>query len=125
MPARSLPNLKTQRQPTHLKAWRKHRDLSQAKFIEKLAELTGYDISEGQLSRIERGEQPYNQDFMEAAAIVLRCDIADILRIDPTRAQVRYDILDGLDEKQLKRVARIVKAVKDEDDEDRDTGTHG
>lgn len=123
MPPRHRPHFKPQRQPTFLRAWREHRGMNQERFVEALDELTGYTLSISQLSRIETGKQEWSQDFLEAAATILQCDIPDLLRIDPKATNRRYSILDGLTERQIKRVARIVEAVREEDDEERGTGS--
>lgn len=68
------------RQPTFLRNWRKFRKLSQEAASARLG------IKQGTLSKIERGELPYNQDFLEQAAIAYRADAAaDLLSIDPLR----------------------------------------
>ena len=68
---------KHDRNLTHLRGWRKHRQLTQ----EQLAERLEVDIAT--ISRLERGEIPYNQDFLERAALALGCDVVDLLTIDP------------------------------------------
>lgn len=82
--ARSIP--KAARRPTQIKAWRKHRDLTLAKLSERLFELEALEISDAQLSRIERGAQPYSQDLLEALARVLRCGPADLIMRAPGSA---------------------------------------
>lgn len=65
------------RQPTYLREWRKHRRMSQEEACQRL------DIKQGTLSKIERGELPYNQDFLEQAAQAYGCDASDLLAINP------------------------------------------
>jgi transcriptional regulator with XRE-family HTH domain len=60
-----------------LREWRKYRGLNQ----EELAYRTGQ--SNANLSRIERMEQPYTQDFLEIAAEVLKTDKVSILTRNP------------------------------------------
>lgn len=123
MPPRARPNFKSQRRPTFIRAWRKHRDdMSQEKFVERLLIETEYEMSTGQLSRIERGEQPYSQDFLEAAATVLRCAPEDLIMRDPTRNGAPWSILDGLNDDQMRQVTRFVRAIRDEDDDVRKAG---
>ena len=63
--------------PHFLAQWRQYRDLSQ----EDLADLLG--TSGATISRVESGQRPYSQDFLEAAAEALGCTPADILSRDP------------------------------------------
>lgn len=64
--------------PKHyLKEWRTFRELSQEEAAERL------DMDRGHLSKIERGVRPYNQPFLEAAAHVYKCTIADLLTRHP------------------------------------------
>jgi transcriptional regulator with XRE-family HTH domain len=66
------------RQPTFLRQWRKKTGLNQ----EQAAERIG--IKQGTLSKIERGELPFNQDFLETIALAYGCDREDLLSVDPT-----------------------------------------
>lgn len=63
---------------TFLREWRKFRKLSQEQAAEQL------DIDRTTLSRIERGEVPYNQDLLEKAALAYGCDPEDLISINPT-----------------------------------------
>lgn len=67
------------RKPTFLREWRKHVRLSQ----EEAAARIG--IKQGTLSKIERRELPYNQDFLEQVALAYGCDPEDILSINPLK----------------------------------------
>lgn len=40
-------------------------------------------MSHSQLSRIERGQQSYNQDLLESLAEIYGCDVVDLLISDP------------------------------------------
>lgn len=62
---------------THLKQWREARKLSQ----DQLADLMG--TSGASVSRVENGETPYTQDWLEAAADALGCTAADLISRDP------------------------------------------
>lgn len=42
-------------------------------------------IDQATLGRIERGIIPYNQDFIERAALAYGCDPEDLLSIDPLK----------------------------------------
>jgi len=62
---------------TYFKAWRKHRGLSQERFAE-LVGMTGASIS-----RIEGGDQNWDQEFLLKAAEVLECTPGDLLTRRP------------------------------------------
>src|ERR1700756_3293186 len=68
MPKSAPPPPKPARRPTFIRSWRKHRGLTLAQLADRLATELEVQISEGQLSRIERGETPYSQDILEAIA---------------------------------------------------------
>ncbi|MCR5875135.1 helix-turn-helix domain-containing protein [Phenylobacterium sp. J426] len=90
--------------------------------MEKLAELTGYEISPGQLSRVENGNQPYTQDLLEAAAVVLQCGPEDIIMRDPTAVGAPWTLLEGLNPQQVKQLQRFVQVIREDDER---TGTSG
>ena len=73
-----MPNSESRR-PTFLRQWRQFRDLNQADAADRL------DIKQGTLSKIERGDIPYNQDFLERAALAYGCDVEDLLSVDPLK----------------------------------------
>lgn len=70
-----------QRGPTFLRQWREHRGLNQEEAADRL------EIDRTTLSKIERAVLPYNQDFLERAAVIYGCDVADILEIDPLKPE--------------------------------------
>ena len=74
--AKVKSNLKTKRQ-THIRAWRKHRNLT----LERLAERIGVTI--GALSQLERGDVAYTQPMLEALAYALACEPADLIARPP------------------------------------------
>jgi DNA-binding Xre family transcriptional regulator len=69
------------------------------------------DISEGQLSRIERGETPYSQDILEAVAQVLRCEPADLIMRDPTQPDAIWSLIDTLKPVERRQAVEILKAL--------------
>lgn len=78
---------KHNRRPTFIKAWRKARGLTLERLSEQLLLEREVEITDGQLSRIERGESPYSQDLLEAIAEVLRCEPAHLLNVNPSDAK--------------------------------------
>lgn len=71
---------KTVRQKTYLREWRKQKP---GRTLEQVAEHIG--ISQPQLGRIEKGQQQYTQDLLEALAEMYGCGVADLLMRDPTK----------------------------------------
>ena len=70
------------RRPTFLRQWRKFNDLSQHAACDRFAD-EDFDITQGTLSKIERGELPYNQDLLEHAAKIYHCTVAALLTVNP------------------------------------------
>jgi transcriptional regulator with XRE-family HTH domain len=71
---RKIPLPKQRFNPTFLKAWRAHKRLSQEKAGVR---------DRTQVGRIERGEQPYTQDTLEALAEVYGVQPWQLLMQDP------------------------------------------
>ena|SRR5580765_7559020 len=70
--------LAKRRPPRHfIKEWRLYRGYTQ----EQLAEMTG--VTHGALSQLERGLVNYTQTMLEALAVALRCEPADLIMRDP------------------------------------------
>jgi transcriptional regulator with XRE-family HTH domain len=103
---------KADRKPTFLKEWRKYRDnMSLDKAIERLELDADFPFSKGQLSRVERGEQPYSQDLLEALATIYRCESADLLNRDPNAAEEIWDFYDKMTSTQKAQATEVVKAL--------------
>jgi transcriptional regulator with XRE-family HTH domain len=118
MARKARPRPKQDRRPTQIKAWRRHRGLSLEKLGERLSVEEEFEISEAQLSRIERGAQPYSQDILEAIARVLRCAPEDLLIRDPTAADPIWTVWDTLSPPQKTQAVELLKVLKR-------TGTEG
>jgi len=89
-----------------LKAWRKHRDLTQ----EQLAERIGCDQS--LVSKVERYKHPYDQAYIEAAAEALNVEVVDLLIRDPSDPDGLWSIMDGLKPAQRVQLVEIGKTIK-------------
>ena len=106
-----MPPVKKQkrdRDRTFLREWREFRDLKLWQAAERL------EITEGTLSRIERGESPYNQDFLERAALAYGCEASELLSIDPLRPdapRLVYDRLRGATKEVQGRALAILDAL--------------
>jgi transcriptional regulator with XRE-family HTH domain len=113
MARKPRPNPKPTRKRTFLKEWRKKAGLSQIKASERLLLETETDLSDSQLSRIERGEQGYTQDHLEALAFIYKCEPADLLTKDPRRPDPpRLAILNSLSVDEQEKVAEIVQIMR-------------
>lgn len=109
---KASPHPKPQRRPTFIRQWRKYRDgMTQESLIDRLDAL-GVSLSAGQLSRIESGKQEYRQDQLEAIAVVLRCEVADLLMRDPTDPDGLWSIYEGLSAVERRQVVEIAKTLK-------------
>lgn len=76
----TMPNKRKSKplwRPTYLRQWRD----SVGKTLEEVAPKMG--IKHSQLSRVERGIQPYNQRILETAALEYGCTIVDLLERNP------------------------------------------
>jgi transcriptional regulator with XRE-family HTH domain len=101
--------------PNHrIREWRKYRGLTQ----EQLAERIG--IARSYLTKIERGSRRYDQPFLEAAAEALRCEPADLIRIDPTAPDGFWSLWEQLTVPERVQAEAVIRALKGAS-----TGTHG
>lgn len=88
-----------------IKEWRLHQGLTQ----EQMAERVGIDKS--YLSKIENGKKRYDQPFLEAAAEVLRCEPADLIRRNPADPEGIWDLYDKMTATQRVQAAEVIKAL--------------
>lgn len=74
--------------PTYIRQWRNHRGYS----LDRLAEMVPMDKSN--LSKVERGILPYNQEMLERIADSLMTDPASLLMRDPSNDSAIWSIWD-------------------------------
>lgn len=93
---------------TFVRAWREHRRLTQEQMAGRL------DMSRENYSKIENGKVPYNQDFLEMAALAMQCNASDLLERNPV-IQTHVDELRRLmmsasenEQKQIIAIARTL-----------------
>lgn len=68
----------------YLRQWREFRGLSLRKLADRMEREPGVPLmSHANLARIEKYEQPYTQEILEAAAVTLDCTVPDLLTRDP------------------------------------------
>lgn len=96
------------RKPIFVREWRKHRGLT----LESLAERM--HMHKGALSRIERGERPYNQDFLEAVAEQLSCDVVDLLIRNPLDTEAPWSIWERIPEQARPQAKAVLETFVDD-----------
>ena len=95
-----------QRRPTQLKAWRDFKNLTQV----EVAEHLGIDGS--QVSRIERGETPYDQDHIETFARIYGCEPWQLLVENPQDESWIYKFFLTLDAPIRAKLIALAKDYK-------------
>lgn len=93
------------RHKTFLRQWRKER----GKTLEMVAEHL--HMSHSQLSRIERGEQPYNQELLEALADLYMCDVVDLLIRDPSQHEAIWTLWQRAKPGERRQIEAIADAL--------------
>lgn len=88
-----------------LRAWRKFRH----KTLEQVADHL--HMSHSQLSRIERLEQPYNQELLEKLAELYMCDIVDLLIRDPSKPEAIWTIWEQANEGERQQIRDVAEAL--------------
>lgn len=89
----------------YLREWRKHRGMTQ----EQLAEAI--DSAKPTISRMENGQIPYNQPFLEACAGVLNCSPADLLSSPPGTSDLRSDVVAAIQSLTPKDLEKVIEFV--------------
>jgi transcriptional regulator with XRE-family HTH domain len=98
---------------TFLRQWRKHR----AKTLEQVAAYL--HMSHSQLSRIETGKQPYNQELLEKLADLYMCDVVDLIIRDPLAPESIWTLWDRAKPGERRQIETVAEALL------RRTGTDG
>lgn len=77
--------------------------------LEQLGEAV--EMSHGQLGRIERGLQPYNQALLEAIAEVLATDVPSLIMRDPSDPDALWTLWDKAQPGERRMIVDIAKTV--------------
>lgn len=102
------------RRKTFLREWRK---VKPGRTLDQVAEHL--HMSQPQLGRIERGDQPYNQDLLEALADLYGCTVADLLIRDPSDPKAIWSIWDQAKPGEKRLISAAAEAIlKTETDDD-------
>jgi transcriptional regulator with XRE-family HTH domain len=102
---------KAKRRKTFLREWREHHNLSLDRAASRFVEFGVASLSGAQLSRVEKGQSPYTQDFLEVAALVYNTDIASLLMRNPAHPESIWSIWDqanAVEREQIEDVARAL-----------------
>lgn len=68
-------------------------------------------ISRTQLGRIEKGQQPYNQEMLETLAELYGCSVADLLIRDPSDPDGIWSIWDRAKPSERRQITEVAKAL--------------
>lgn len=96
------------RQKTFFRQWRDFRGLSQEEVADRC------EIDRSTVSRVERGENPYDQDFLERFALAVGCDPQDLISIDPLKSdapRLIYSHVRKATHEKQQEILRIVEAL--------------
>jgi transcriptional regulator with XRE-family HTH domain len=93
------------RHKTFLREWRQFK----GKTLVTVAEYL--HMTHGQLSRIERGQQPYNQELLERLADLYMCDVVDLLIRDPSDPEGMWTIWEKAKPAQRQRIRAVADAL--------------
>lgn len=93
--------------PTFIRQWRQHRGYS----LDKLADMVPMDKSN--LSKVERGFLPYNQEMLERLADALMTDPASLLMRDPTKDGAIWSIWDRASPGERQQIEAVAQALID------------
>ncbi len=66
--------------PTYIRAWRKERGMTMVELAQQA------NMQQGHLSRLERGQLPYNQQTLERLAEALRVSPGMLIDVDPEKS---------------------------------------
>ena len=91
--------------PNFIRAWRLSKHLS----LEKLAARVPMD--KGNLSKVERGILPYNQEMLERLADALGTEPASLLMRDPSDPEGIWSIWDQAKPGVRRQIARVAETL--------------
>lgn len=69
------------------------------------------NLTHGQLSKIERGKEPYNQKLLEALAVIYECEVADLLLRDPGQSENIWSIWDRARPEQRHQIEEVAATI--------------
>jgi len=90
---------------TFIRQWRQHRHMS----LEQLAARIPMD--KGNLSRVERGLLPYNQEMLERLADALNIDAASLLIRNPSEPEAIWSLWDRAKPGVRRQIASVAETL--------------
>lgn len=110
-------SLDMQRKPLRrhfIRQWREYRGYSLRRLANMMESEPGVPLtSHANLGRIELHQQPYNQEILEALAVALRCEVVDLLTVDPTKEGDVIDLIGIMRRKDPNTVQAILNGLPD------------
>lgn len=91
--------------PPYIREWRQQKGLS----LEETASRVPMD--KGNLSKVERGLLPYNQEMLERLGDILGTEPGNLLSRDPTKEGKVIDLVQRLNAGQLEQAERVLTAM--------------
>ncbi len=91
----------------YIKEWRRYRGLTQEQLAARL------DMDRTTVSKIEGGKQEYSQGFLEATALALRCEPADLIMRDPMQPSAIWSIWDSIPDIEKPKAIAILSTLAD------------
>lgn len=91
--------------PPYIREWRLEKGLS----LEYVS--SNVPMDKGNLSRVERGILPYNQEMLERLADILGTSASNLIGRDPTKEGKVIDLVQRLNEAQLEQAERVLEAL--------------
>lgn len=101
----ALPKGQPRFRLTFIRQWREKKGFS----LDALASRVPMD--KGNLSKVERGLLPYNQDMLERLADALGTDPASLLMRDPTDPDGIWSIWDQAKPGERRQIAEVAKTL--------------
>lgn len=97
----------------YLKEWRKKRRLTQEQVTDRLAVFDDKYLPKtaASLSRIERGQQVYNERIIEALAKIYDVEPADLIGRNPEKEGRVYDLMARLNPPELEQAEAVITAL--------------
>lgn len=106
----------------YIRQWREYRGYSLRSLANMMEREPGGELitSHANLGRIEKGQQPYSEEILEALAHALQCSVTDLLTVNPLVDSEVVDLMALLKRKDPDTVRAILSGLPD-----RPTGTEG
>lgn len=104
---RRIRGANIRRQKNFLREWREHRFPDQS--LEEVAGML--DMSGAQLSRIERGQSPFTEDFLDVAAALYRTDRISLLTRKPGANDEMWALWGRAKPDQRATITEIVRSL--------------